>query len=507
MNTRINNTQVKATKFMPTTSSNPLVKGLAIESNFSVTENGAKTNKSTLNDVLDWFGAGGALRTRSDLDISKLFSRAYAQDKLLATKILFYFRDVRMGQGERKTFRTLLAWLANNDVETVRKNMLNVPFYGRWDDLYSLMRTPLEKDVFSIFSTQLVEDINAMSKGEAVSLLAKWLKSENTSSPISKALGYKTRKALNLTPRKYRKILSALRKYIDVIEVKMCSNNWAEIDFEKVTSKASMIYRKAFGKHEQERYAAYLSAVEKGEAKINAGTLYPYEILEKVMVAYSEQDIKSLDLMWKNMPDWLDGNEHSGMVIADTSGSMNGRPLSVAVSLAIYFAQRNTGPYKNTWINFSSSPTFQTIKGRNLKEIYSNMDRNNWSASTNLQSAFNLILVTAAKYSVSKADMPKVLYIVSDMEFDRACTSNTKTNFEVMKEKYNSLGYELPKVVWWNVNARNDQHPIRHDDTGTALVSGCSPSILKSLLTAKTFDPMSIVFETVNNPRYDKVIV
>jgi hypothetical protein len=337
--------------------------------------------------------------------------------------------------------------------------------------------------------------------------LAKWLKSENTSSNESCRLGRKTREALGLTPKKYRKILSALRKYIDVLEVKMCAGEWKEIDFEKVPSKASLNYRKAFGKHDQERYAAYLAAVEKGEAKMNAGAIYPYEVMEKVSHAYAEQEIKTLDLLWKNMPNWLEGNEHYGLVIADTSGSMNGRPIMVSVSLAIYFAQRNVGPFQNVWMNFSQAPTFQHLKGNNLKEIWDNIDRSNWDGNTDLQSAFNLILTTAMKNKVAQKDMPKVLYIVSDMEFDQACTSNDKTNFEVMKRKFEAAGYVLPNVVWWNVNARNDQYPIRTDDTGTALVSGCSPSVLKSLLSAKTFDPMSIVYETVNTPRYERVVV
>jgi hypothetical protein len=497
----------KATKFVPNTETNPLVKGLSIENNYALTENGALTNKSTLNDVLDWFGAGGALRTRSEADVIKLFSRAFSQDKLLATKILFYFRDIRMGQGERKTFRVLLNWLANRHSDVVRSNVMNVPFFGRWDDLYSLVGTPMENDVFNIFTEQLKEDVKSMEKGESVSLLAKWLKSENASSSDTRKLAQKTREALKLTPRQYRKILSALRKYIDVIEVKMCSGEWSEIDFEKVTSKASLIYRKAFGKHDQVRYAAYLASVEKGEAKMNAGAVYPYEIVEKIGNARTEQDIKALDLLWNSMPNWLEGNEHSGMVIADTSGSMCGRPITVAISLAIYFAQRNIGPFKDTWMNFSNQPTFQRLVGTNLKEFISNMDRNNWDARTNLQSAFDLILGTAIKHKVAQSDMPSVLYIVSDMEFDIACTSNKKTNFEVMKDKFEAAGYKLPRVVWWNVNARNDQHPIKHDETGTALVSGCSPSILKSLLSAKSFDPMSIVMETVNNSRYDRVVV
>lgn len=509
MRTTTKNTAHKAARFVPsnTPSTNPLVKGLTIESNYTLTENLALTNKSTLNDVIDWFGAGGALRTRSEQDITNLFSRAFAQDRLLATKILFYFRDVRSGQGERRTFRALLNWLANRYSDIAKKNLENVPFFGRWDDLYSLIGTSLEKDVYTLFSDQLKFDMRNMKKGESISLLAKWLKSENTSSSESRRLGRKTREALELSPRKYRKILSALRKYIDVLEVKMCSGNWSEINFEKVPSKASLNYRKAFGKHDQERYAAYLKAVEKGKAKMNAGAVYPYEILEKIMDSSTEQDIKALDLLWKNMPNWLEGNEHYGLVIADTSGSMHWRPIAISISLAIYFAQRNVGPFQNVWLNFSQNSTFQYLKGNNLKEIWDNIDRENWDQNTNLQSAFNLILSAAVKNKVVQKDMPRILYIVSDMEFDQACTNNDKTNFEIIKDKFAKAGYVLPNVVWWNVNARNTQYPIRTDNTGTALVSGCSPSVLKSLLSAKLLDPMSIVYETVNVERYDRVVV
>jgi len=494
---------------------NPFVQAMQVAGNNTVTENGAITNKSTLNYVLDWFGAGGALRQRSDADKITLFSKAFAQDRNLALKILFYFRDVRQGQGERKTFRTIMNWLGQNYPDVAKKNLENMAFFGRYDDLYCLVGTTLEKDVFALFTKQLKLDIVNMKKGESVSLLAKWLKSENTSSAESRALGRKTRAAMELTSKKYRKILSALRKHIDVLEVKMCGKNWAEIDFEKVPSKASLNYRKAFGRHDQERYAAYLKAVEKGEAKMAAGAVYPYEILRSLNVKGgcfsqpSAQEILAADLLWKNQPNWLAGNEHHGLVIADVSGSMfasaNGLPALVAISLAMYFAERNTGPYKDIWMNFSTSPTFQKFIGNNIWEKSQNMDRHNWSQSTNLQAAFDLILVTAMKNKVAQKDMPSVLYIVSDMEFNVGSPGNNMTNFEVIKKKFANAGYEMPKVVWWNVDARNEQFPIRADDTGTALVSGCSPSILKSLLSAKTFDPMSIVYEVTNSPRYERV--
>lgn len=504
-------TKNRKTQFVPATT-NPFVGAMQVASNFTLTEKGALTNKSTLSCVLDFFGAAGAIRTRSESDVIKLFSKAFAEDRLLALKTLFYIRDVRQGQGERKTFRTIAKWLGQNYPDVVRKNLANIAFYGRYDDLYALVGTEVEKDVFEAIGTQLKADLKAMKAGESVSLCAKWLKSENTSSAESRTLGRKTREALELTPKKYRKILSALRKHIDVLERKLCAKDWTSVDYEKVPSKASLIYRKAFGKHDQERYAAYLKSVEKGEAKINASAIFPYEILRSILgYGVNSMDKTQADLQWKAMPNWLEGNEHYGLVVADLSGSMFGHngalPALVAISLAIYFAERNVGPFKDVWMNFSDSPSFQKLVGNTLAEKVANMDKNNWGGTTNLQSAFDMILATAKKNKIKQSDMPSVLYIVSDMEFDSACQSNSKTNFDVMKEKFAAAGYELPRVVWWNVASRNDNFPIRADERGAALVSGCSPSILKSLLSAKAFDPMSIVYETVNSPRYERVVV
>lgn len=494
--------------------SNAFVKAMRVESNFTTTEKGAKTNKSTLNDVLDWFGAGGALRQRDEASIINLFSKAFAQDRLLAMKVLCYFRDIREGQGERKTFQVIMKWLANNYPEIAKKNIINVPFYGRFDDLYALVGTPLEKDVFYFFQTQLKEDLRNLKEKKTVSLLAKWLKSENTSSAESRRLGALTRTAFGLSSKRYRQILSKLRAYIDVLEVKMCAGEWTSIDFERVPSKASLNYRKAFGKHDQDRYAAYLKSVEKGEAKINASAVYPYEILRALVGSGmrntpSTQEILAADLQWKAMPNWMGENEHLGMVICDVSGSMNsGVPnILVAISLAIYFAERNRGAFKDTWMTFSETPSFETLKGSTLFEKYQNISKDNWGMTTNLQSAFDSILNTAIKNKVPRKDMPSALYIVSDMEFDQACHRNDKTNLEVIREKYENAGYKMPRVIWWNVASRNDQFPIRMDESGMAMVSGCSPSILKSLLSAKSFDPMSIVYETVNKPRYERVVV
>src|ERR1035437_288216 len=308
---------------------NAFVTAMTNVSNVAYTEKGAITNKSTLSSVLDWFGQGGALRQRSPQDIINLFTRAYAEDRLLAMKILFYFRDVREGQGERNTFRILMNYIGQHYSDVAKKNLENVPFYGRYDDLYCLVGTPLESAVFALFANQLKADVKNMKKGEGVSLLAKWLKSENTSAHESRKLGRWTREALELTPKRYRKILSALRNYINVLETKMCAGKWNEINFEQVPSKPSLNYLKAFGRHDQTRYAAYLESVKKGEKKMNASAVFPYEIFRSLVKnpngygeAPSAQEILQADLQWKSMPNWMGENEHKGLVIADCSGSM-----------------------------------------------------------------------------------------------------------------------------------------------------------------------------------------
>jgi hypothetical protein len=481
--------------------------GLEHTATLTRTENDALTYSTTLSPVLDFFGQGGALRTRPADEVTRMFSKAFATEPLLALKVLFYLRDVRGGQGERQTFRTCLKWLASNHKAAAEKNVVNVPFYGRWDDLFALVGTPLEEVAFKAMHKQLQEDWTNLRAKKPVSLLAKWLKSENTSSKTSVELARKFRHFIGVTPKKYRKTLSTLRRYINVVEVKMCAGDWAGIDFEHVSSKAALNYRKAFFKHDKDGYEKYLKLVEAGKAKMNAGAVYPYEILRSILSDDNEVTIRAADAQWKAMPNFLEGNDHYGLVIADVSGSMDGLPLLVSISLAVYFAERNLGPFKDVFMTFSNHPKLQRIVGANLKEKWVNFNRSGWDMNTNLQAAFDEILNVAQTNKVPQKDMPTVLYVISDMEFDGACEKNDQTNFEVMKKKFQAAGYELPKVVWWNVDSRNDNCPIRFDETGTALVSGCSPSILKAVLANTELTPMGTMLEAVNGERYDRVVV
>ncbi len=485
---------------------NPLVAGLKNANNVTTTENGALAYKSTLNYLLDFFGNAGALRNRSDADVIQLFTKAFSQDKLLTLKTLFYIRDVRGGQGERKTFRTILQWLANNYPDIVQKNILNIPNYGRWDDLYSLFGTPLEKSAMKFMANRFFTDWRDMKEGKNVSLLAKWLKSENTSSKESRALATKFRKALGWNSKKYRKTLSQLRNYIEVVEVKMCAGQWAEIDFEHVPSKASLNYRKAFEKKAGDEFKKYLGKVEKGESKINSATLYPYDILRTLVEnSQTPTSIKAADLQWKSLPNYVQEGG-SALCICDVSGSMNGLALYISISLGIYFAERNAGPFEDVFMTFSNRPVFHRIIGNNLLEKWNNFDRTDWDMNTNLLESFKLILNTAIRNNVQPKDMPSKIFVITDMEFD-ASSSGNNTNFQEIDEMYKEAGYNRPGLIFWNVESRNNHNPIKSTDNNVCLVSGASPSVLKSVLGEKILNPMDVMLKTITDKRYDSVVI
>jgi len=485
------------------------------DDNLAFTENNAVAFASTGSKLLDFFSNGGALRSRTANDIAQVFERAYAEEPLLATKALFYFRDIRGGQGERNTFRTLLAYCAVNHPEALRPNLSLIAEYGRWDDLYSLVGTSLEDSIWPLIDVQLAEDINA----ERPSLLAKWLASENAHSKLTKALARKTRHALNMTSEHYRKTLSAIRRNIGLVEQKISRGEWQEIDYSKLPSKAGLQYRKAFFRHDEERYSHFLQAVKAGEAKMNAGTLYPYEIVEKTK-AYNTWNSRAgvtgaeadaLDAAWLSLPDYFDGNEHSGIVVADVSGSMSGRPMEVSISLAIYTAERSKGAYHNKFITFSQRPTLQTVTGEGIVEKVANLSRAHWQGNTNIEAVFQLILDTAVQNESPQSDLPTHLYIVSDMEFDGAYGATgggvNERLFQTIGRRYAEAGYKMPFLVFWNVDSRNDQQPMSMDQRGFQMVSGCSPSIFKSLLSNKAVSAYDLMLEVLGADRYNAIRV
>ena len=474
------------------------MESLRRETNVAYTQNGAISNASSLDALVDFFGKGGSVDKDTFLD---LYRKAYAQNPTYAVRILFYMRDVRGGQGVRDNFRAALKETPNADV------LIDfVPEYGRWDDLYALAETKYANKVFQTMFDQLQIDMN-LSKP---TLLAKWLKSENTSSPESRRLGRLTRKAFDMTPRQYRKTLSELRNKLNIVEREISSNNIEKITYEHVPSQAMKRYYKLFFKKDEERFQSYLESVKKGEKKINASTLYPHQIAEKILTG-KERNSETLDLLWDNLPDYIDDYEPT-IAVVDTSGSMergtgSTRPIDVSVSLGLYFAERNKGPFKDYFITFSERPQVQKIQGDTLTQKIDSIHRANWGMSTNFQAVFQMILEHAVKNNIDQKDMIKRVFVISDMQFNSAegdyYSRGNKTNFQAVDLMYEEAGYKRPDMVFWNVNGDyGNDTPVTVDDTGTLLVSGYSPSILKHAMNSEVITPLDIVMDVVESDRY-----
>jgi hypothetical protein len=489
------------------------VNALKKESNYTLTENGAVALKSTNSALVDLFGQIGAMRKRTDADIESAFSKAFAEDRLLATKMAFYARNIRGGLGERRTARIIFRFLAKLYPDIMKKNMHLIPFFGRYDDLYEFIGTPIEEDMWQLIREQWDLDIDGMKNNKPISLLAKWLKSVNTSSDESNRLGKLTAKNLGLSEKEYRKTLAELRRYLDVAEVKMSHNQWNEINYEGVPSRAMAIYRNAFRRHDEDRFNAYIESVSKGEAKINSSTLFPYDILEKMGLgtwggSYLTVDNydKVLEEQWKALPNYIEG-ENNVLVMADTSGSMRGRPMATSVGLAIYFAERNKGVFKDVFMTFSSRPSFVQLKGNTLYEKIKCIP--SIIANTDLEAAFRLILNTAINNNLTAEDMPKSLIVISDMEFDDATYYNTnhETFYESMVKMYRQHGYEMPNIIFWNVDSRHDNFQVASEYRGVQLASGQSPSVFKSILNNIGKTPYEAMLSVLNDPMYDCITV
>ena len=486
------------------------------ETKWTRTENGAIALNTTGTACLDLFGTIGALRKADEARITFLFEEAYKENPLLATKILFYARDIRgdketTGLGERRVFRIILKYAALHHPECIRPNLDLIGVYGRYDDLYELIGTPLEDDMWSAMKKQFEEDKANLEKGNVISLLAKWIKTADASSEKTRKLGIKTAIKLGYSVFEFKRIVRAMRKHLRVVEGLMSTNQWDKIKYSEVPSRAMMIYRNAFKKHDEDRFNQFAQKAVTGEVKINSATLYPYDIIEHVIdgwnwrckVTGTEEQI--LQAQWDSLPNYIEEGTNA-IVIADTSGSMMGRPIYSALGLAIYFAQRNVGAYHNLFMTFSSNPRYQKIQGKTLKQIFSNLNYNGWSMNTDCEAAFNLILDTAIKNNVPVNEMPKSLIIISDMEFDY-CGNREWTFYDKMRAKFAQYGYEIPTIVFWNVSSRNDVFHADAKRKGVILCSGQSTGTFKNLIGSIGFTPVEFMYKCILSKRYESVTV
>ena len=495
---------------------NAMLNGLKNATNYTVTENGAIAHKTTRSDLLDMFAMGAAMRNRTDADVMLMFHKAFEENPVYALKCLFYIRDVRGGQGERRFFRVVIRDMAKqaNMLPHIRRNMEHIAEYGRWDDLYAFVGTPLEADAFGLIKKQLALDVQCKTP----SLLAKWLKSENASSKETTRLGNITRRHLNMTHKEYRKVLAVLRTRINIVEKLMSENRWEEIEFDKIPSKAGLIYKNAFARRDIIK-AKYEKFAKDENTKVNAGTLYPYEVVEKVHSHYyrmTETDRAMLNKYWANLTDYFNGANFNALAMVDTSGSMMGTPMNVAVSLGLYCAERAGGPFANHYISFSSRPQLIECEGVDFVDKTQRIMRSNLCENTNIEAAFDLLLDTALANNVHQKDMPQNIIVISDMEFDEATgdtmgwyrgarntsqmnSRNAETLLEGIAKKWNEEGYEMPHLIFWNVDARQANIPMIGNGR-ISYVSGFSPSIFQTIMTGKT--GYDLMMECLNGERY-----
>lgn len=502
---------------------NKFMTALKEEANYTLTENGAISRNTTLDGLLDLFALGGAYRSRSDDDCIHLFNNAFEYDETYALKCLFYLRDVRGGQGERRFFRTVARWLAQNHTESMKRNLQYVPEFGRWDDLYTFIGTPLENAAFKIIKHQLALDVSCKTP----SLLAKWLKSENTSSNESRLLANRTRQYLGMSHKQYRKTLSILRERIRVVERLMSANRWDEIEFDKIPSKAGLIYKNAFARRDmiKAKYKAF--AMDK-ETKVNAETLYPYEVVHKAMEfnggywGYNtkrgedpEVQRAMINKYWENLKDVLNGYEFNGIAVVDTSGSMYGTPMEVAISLGMYCAERNHGPFYNHFFTFSGRPTFMQVEGYDFVDKVKHMANADWGGNTNIEAVFDMMLRIAQENHLQQSDLPAQVIILSDMEFDNcviggSLTTNrwtllsdnyiaNETLFETIEKRWANAGYEMPHLTFWNLDARQNNIPMRKEGH-VQFISGFSQNLFDQVM--KGMGAEELMFEVLNNERY-----
>ena len=456
------------------------------------TANGMKARKTSASAVLDFFGKAGSSR---GTELSKEFMAALVDNQDLAVRALLWTRDIRGGAGERKQFRDLLTKLESIDPTLAGRLMTKVPELGRWDDLFTYTDPLNRRKAF-----EMIREALTMKNG----LCAKWM-------PRKGPIAVELTKFLGLSPKQYRKLLVGLTQ---VVETQMCAKEWEAINFSHVPSVASARYQKAFGRNAGELYAEYLRELQKPaeqrdpKVKINASAVYPYDVVKSVV----KGNAAVADEQWKALPNYV-GNARI-MPMVDVSGSMGSirygstgtvQPIDVAISLGLYLSEKNTSDFKDMFLTFSGSPKLEILKGTLSKRI-AQLERAHWQMNTNLHNAFDEILKVAVKGNVPAEDMPEMLLILSDMQFD-SCTRFDDSAQEMIKRKYEQAGYTVPKIVFWNLSPYGrDNTPVRFDDKGVCHVSGFSPAIMKAVLSVEEledFTPFNVMAKTLMSERYD----
>ena len=452
----------------------------------ALTANGSETYSTTKNPVLDLFFliGGASLKSTPINTLVTMFEDAYAYDAERAVRILLWTRDIRGGAGRREIFRQVMRRLSETRAALAIQILPKVAELGRWDDLLIFDVPEVKEAAYAVFAKGLLDASTA-------ALAAKW-------SPRKGKVASELRAFFQLTPKQYRKLIVGLS---NTVETKMCALLWEDINYSHVPSVASIRYAKAFNKHDAIRYQDWRSKLTTGETKVNVGAVYPHDVV--VSLRHGDQILANE--MWNSLPNFMgDGNI---MPIVDISGSMysivQGRvsAMDISTALGIYCAQKNSGDFKNILMTFSGNPQFVTVDQPTLAANYRRVTDSNVGYDTNMQAAFALLLRTAIHNRVAQKDMPKILLLLSDMQFN-SCNKGG-TNFDGIRTQYEDAGYELPRICFWNIAGGTSNNPVQFDENNIALISGFSPAIMKSVLKAESFTPEYIMDQTIMIDRYN----
>ena len=487
------------------------------EQHTTYTENGAKALNTTGGGaLLDLFSVAGAMRSRSDEEIVDKFVLAFDENPLLAMKLLFHTRNVRGGLGERRTFRTALKWVATRYPKSVCVNLDLIAEFGRWDDYFTLIDTPVEDDMWDFLNAQFVKDFATVDLGDRapVSLLAKWLYAPNTSSEEHRRIAYKTAKKFGMHLSEYRKAVSALRKYLNVTERNICDNTYENISYEKVPSQSMRRNSGIFKTHDTERFEGYIKSVAEGKAEIKTGAITPGDIMHDMGINTGYGiNIRCVnnpvaEAQWKNLPNYLEGAKGNAIAVVDTSGSMavQSYPLEMAIGLGIYLSEHLEGAFKDRMITFSSRPSYISFKGcKTLEEKLHRIP--SIVENTNLEKVFDLILNTAVKHSVPQSELPSTIMVFTDMEVDAGCSTDIDSaDFnERMSAKFKEKGYVMPTIIYWNLDSRHDTF-LSGAHGNVQFYSGVSASTFNNVMNSIGMTAYDAMLNTLNNPMYDKVV-
>ena len=470
-----------------------------------VTENGAVSLETTGIDCVNLFFK--LCRGINEEQLRKLLEAAWVEEPLDCLKLIFNARDCRGGKGERHIFLLAMKWLSEKDPGVVLANIDVVPEYGRWEDLLGFIEFG---DVFAdrvaeMFSTQLKLDLELMKQGKPCSLAAKWAPTEGRKHDRKTHAATLIRSKLKCTPRQYRvRYLTPLRSYLRVVEHYMCAKEWSEIDYSKVPSVAMNKLKKAFAKNDAERFNAWKRALVSGtdpKVKVNASQVFLHDLVRPYMAGHVKDVVT--EKQWEALVEKGQSLKDS-IVLSDVSGSMYGTPMEVSIALGIFISEMVAEPFKNQVITFETSPKFFHLTEESLHGKVNQLKNAPWGGSTNFQAVFDLILKRSLDNEVPPEMMPKRLFVLSDMQFNQADYGNNfMTNYEVIKMKYSSAGYQMPQIIFWNLRGNTKDFPINALENGTSMISGFSQDLLKAIVNGKDLTPYGTMRSVIDDERYN----